>query len=145
VSHVLEHVPATGGNPECCKVAQINAFLSASAKDVHGVIYEGGRMAFAGHGDVANAVELRPRVGAWLIGPDIVEPRDAVCTTETENNQPIGLCARQEIGIRTDRACHSTSPRNDWCGLAVICPEEKPVPWCLVATLPTDLPKTATS
>jgi len=89
VAHVLEHVPAAGGNPECGKVAQINAFLSAPAKDVHGVVYEGGRMAFAGYGNVTNAVELRPRVGTWLIGPDIVEPGDAVCATEPENNQSI--------------------------------------------------------
>ena len=85
----MEHVPAAGGNPECGKVAQINAFLGAPAKDVHGVVYESGRMAFAGYGNVANAVELRPRVGTWLIGPDIVEPSDAVCATEAENNQSI--------------------------------------------------------
>lgn len=89
MAHVLEHVPAAGGNPECCKVAQINAFLSAPTKDVHGVVYEGSRMAFAGYGNVTNAVELRPRVGTWLIGPDIVEPGDAVCTTEAGNNQSI--------------------------------------------------------
>jgi hypothetical protein len=46
-------------------------------------------MAFAGYGNVTNAVELRPRVGTWLIGPDIVEPGDAVCATEAENNQSI--------------------------------------------------------
>jgi hypothetical protein len=86
MSHILEHVPAAGGNAECCKVAQINAFLSAPAKNVHGVVYECGRMTLAGYWNIANAVELRPRVGAWLIGPDIVEPSDSVGATEAESS-----------------------------------------------------------
>ena len=83
MTHVLEHVPATRGNAEGGEIAQINALLRAATKDVHGVVDNGGRVSLARDWNVANAVELRPRVGTRLVRPDIVEPRDTVCTTES--------------------------------------------------------------
>lgn len=81
--HVLKHVPAARRNAKGGKVTQVNAFLGAPAKDIHCVVDQGGRMAFTSDGDVANAIKFSPGVGAWVVCPDIIEPGNTVCATET--------------------------------------------------------------
>ena len=87
MAHVLEHIPATRRDSECCKVTEVYSFLSTSTENVHGIIHKGSRMTLTGYGNVANTVELGPRVRARFIRPDIVEPCDTVCTTEAAISQ----------------------------------------------------------
>jgi hypothetical protein len=82
MAHVLEHVPPTGGYPEGGEVSKINAVLSATPKDIHGVVDKSCGVAFSGNRYIPNALLFAPTVGARIIGPDIVEPRDAIRTTE---------------------------------------------------------------
>jgi hypothetical protein len=85
VTHVLEHVPAAGCDAERREVAQINSVLRATSEYVHGIVDESSRMALASYWYVANTVEFSPSIGARLVGPDIVEPGDAVSATESGN------------------------------------------------------------
>lgn len=82
MAHVLKHVPSARGNAEGGEVTQVEALLRTASKNVHGVVDEGGRVTFAGDGDVANAVELGPGIGARLVGPDVVEPGNAIRAAE---------------------------------------------------------------
>ena len=83
MAHVLEHVPAARGDTERRKVAEIYAFLRATAEYVHGIVNQSSRMPLASHWYVANAVELSPGIRARLVGPHVVEPGDAVSATES--------------------------------------------------------------
>lgn len=80
-------------------------------------------MTFAGNGDVANAVKLSPSVGARLICPNIIEPSNTVCATESR----VWLARYKRIfgTERTGKACRSTSLPNDLCELAVSGSAEK--------------------
>jgi len=39
-------------------------------------------MSLTRYRNVANAFELRPGIGAWVISPDVAEPSNAVCATK---------------------------------------------------------------
>lgn len=82
MTHVLEHVPSAGRYAECSKVPKINTLLRTATEDVHGIVHEGCRMAFARNRYVANAVELTPGVRARVVSPYVVEPSDAVSTAK---------------------------------------------------------------
>jgi len=89
MSHVLEHVPASRRYAECCEISEINTLLRATTKDVHGVVDQSSRVAFACYWNVPNAVQLSPAVGARIIGPNIVEPGNTVgATKEIESVLP---------------------------------------------------------
>lgn len=59
-AHVLEHVPAPGRYPEGGQIPEINTFLGATTKDIHGVIDKRCGMALARNGYVADAIKFRP-------------------------------------------------------------------------------------
>jgi hypothetical protein len=80
--HVLKHVPAARGDAEGSQISQIDSFLRAAAEDIHSIVDKGSRVPFTGHGDIPNAVELSPSIRARLVGPDVVEPGDAICTAK---------------------------------------------------------------
>jgi hypothetical protein len=82
MAHVLEHVPPTRRYPEGREVSKINAILSATTKDIHGVIDKCCGVAFSGHRYIPNALLFRPAVRARIIGPDIVEPGNTIRATE---------------------------------------------------------------
>jgi hypothetical protein len=83
MSHILEHVPTARGDPESCEVTEVNPFLGTSTENVHGVVHKRSRMAFASYGDVSDTIELRPCIGARFVRPNIIEPGDSVCATES--------------------------------------------------------------
>lgn len=44
-------------------------------------------MTLTGNGNVTNTVKLSPKIGARVICPDIVEPRNTVCATKPDTSQ----------------------------------------------------------
>jgi hypothetical protein len=84
VTHVLKHVPAPRRYAESREVTQVNAFLRAPTKYVHGIVYKRSRVSFTCHWDVADAVKFGPGVRSRFVGPDIIEPGNAVSATEPE-------------------------------------------------------------
>lgn len=74
---MLEHEPAAGdafgaGDFEGGEVFKIAAVDASAGKDVHDVVNEGGRVAFAGDGDVAAALELGPGAGDGVVLPGVI-------------------------------------------------------------------------
>ena len=59
-------------------------------------------MTLPGHGDITDAIELRPSIEAWVVGPNIVEPLRAVGTAKSERgyvsacNDPSPLTGGEE-------------------------------------------------
>jgi hypothetical protein len=92
-------------------------------------------VAFAGDWNVADTVEFSPRVGTRLVSPDIVEPRDTVCTTKSNRNQQVIQLPKEK---RTSKVCRPKLRRSDLYGQAAIDPVERPGLWSLAKALPSD-------
>lgn len=82
MAHVLEHVPAAGGDAESCEITQIDALLCAATENVHGIVDEGSRMSFPRDRNITYAIKLGPGIRSRVICPDIIEPSNAIRTTK---------------------------------------------------------------
>lgn len=77
-------------------------------------------MAFPRGRDVPDAVELRPLVCAWIVRPDIVEPRKAVCASESAGSysQRVSHAAGHQDNVQVELVrpgddCVVSSARGD--------------------------------
>lgn len=81
-AHVLKRVPPSRGYPERSKVPQIAALLGATPEDVHDIVHERSSVSLARGGNVPYAIELLPQVNGWIVAPNVIEPLEAISTTE---------------------------------------------------------------